>query len=362
MKRIALLLPDLGGGGAERFNVTLAQELVAAGYAPEFVVMQTVGALLDEARAIAPVHDLACPRARQLIRPLAAFLRREQPAALVATMWPLTVIAPVAARLAGFRGKVVVCEQAAISLQYADWGLATAIALRASTFVGYRMADARVGCSRGTCEDVAALARMAPQRFTTIYNSVPPAATPTPEGLAHAEALWGTAAPRILTVGNLKKQKNHTLLLHAFATLPRPEARLMLLGAGPDEAELRGLAQALGLAERVIFAGFHTDPSAFYATADLFVLSSDYEGFGNVVVEALSYGLPVVSTDCTAGPAEILDGGRFGRLTPVGDAAALTRAIDEALDAPVDRAAQIRRAADFAPEIAARQYLAVMGL
>lgn len=362
MNRIALLLPDLGGGGAERFNVTLSQELVAAGHAPEFVVMQSAGALLDEARAIAPVHDLGCARARQLVGPLAAYLRREQPAALVATMWPLTVIAPVAARWAGYRGKVVVCEQAAISLQYADWGPVTAFLLRASTFVGYRMADARVGCSRGTCEDVAALARMTPQRFTTIYNSVPPAVSPTPEARAHTEALWGPAANRILTVGNLKKQKNHTLLLHAFAALPRPDARLMLLGAGPDEAELRALAGTLGLGERVIFAGFHTDPSAFYATADLFVLSSDYEGFGNVVVEALSYGLPVVSTDCIAGPAEILDGGRFGSLTPVGDAAALTRAIDQTLDAAVDRDAQTRRAADFAPDIAARQYLAVMGL
>jgi len=125
---------------------------------------------------------------------------------------------------------------------------------------------------------------------------------------------------------------------------------------------LRRLAAELGIANRVIFAGFHSDPSPFYATADLFVLSSNHEGFGNVIVEALSFGLPVVSTDCPSGPAEILENGRWGRLTPVGDAQALARAMDESLSTPVDRDALKRRAADFSPEIAARKYLDLLGL
>jgi len=177
-----------------------------------------------------------------------------------------------------------------------------------------------------------------------------------------AEAAWGGGGPRILTVGNLKPVKNHPLLLRAFAALGRPEARLMLLGQGRNEAALRALADSLGIGDRVIFAGFHPDPAPFYATADLFVLSSDHEGFGNVIVEALSCGLPVVSTDCPSGPAEILENGRFGRLVPVGDAGALTAAIDLALSAPVDKAAQKVRADVFAPEIAARKYLDLLGL
>jgi len=94
----------------------------------------------------------------------------------------------------------------------------------------------------------------------------------------------------------------------------------------------------------------------------LFVLSSDHEGFGNVIVEALSFGLPVVSTDCPSGPAEILENGRYGRLVPVGDATALAAAMDAALAAPVDFDALVRRAADFAPEIAARKYLELLAL
>src|SRR5690606_28337844 len=112
--------------------------------------------------------------------------------------------------------------------------------------------------------------------------------------------LWGTpSGARILHVGSLKRQKNHPLLLRSFAQITAHEARrLMLVGTGQEEAGLRALTAELGIADRVIFAGFHPDPTPFYRTADLFALSSDYEGFGNVIVEAMACGTPVVSTDC----------------------------------------------------------------
>jgi glycosyltransferase involved in cell wall biosynthesis len=133
-----------------------------------------------------------------------------------------------------------------------------------------------------------------------------------------------------------------------------------LVGTGADEAELRTLAGGLGLSAQVIFAGFHSDPTPFYQTADLFVLSSDYEGFGNVIVEAMACGTPVVSTDCPSGPAEILENGRYGRLVPVRDAQALADAMQEALAAPHDPALLKQRASDFAPEIAAKRYLELL--
>jgi glycosyltransferase involved in cell wall biosynthesis len=101
------------------------------------------------------------------------------------------------------------------------------------------------------------------------------------------------------------------------------------------------------------------DPGPWYAHADLFVLCSDYEGFGNVIVEALEYGVPVVSTDCPVGPGEILAGGRFGRLVPPGDAEALARAMICALEEGVDQDALRERALDFRLETIAQQYLSV---
>lgn len=362
MAAISILLPNLAGGGVERLRLIFAREFERLGHEVEFVLLQATGDFLAEAERDFTVVDLATPRARHLPPALALYLRQRRPDALLAALWPLTVIAPVSARLAGFRGKVLVSEHAMLSRQYAPRGALHRIALRASASLGYRLASARVGVSRGTCSDMAAISQMPRNRFVTIHNPVRPAAWPGPEDRGTAEAAWGGGGPRILTVGNLKPVKNHSLLLRAFAALGRPEARLMLLGQGHNEAGLRAQARALGIEGQVIFAGFHADPSPFYATADLFVLSSDHEGFGNVIVEALSFGLPVVSTDCPSGPAEILQGGRFGRLVPVGDAGALAAAIKAALEAPVDRGALIRRAANFAPEIAARKYLDLLDL
>ena len=359
---ISLLLPDLRGGGAERVMVDLGREFARLGHTVEFVLMKATGDFLPETQHEFTVVDLATPRARNVAPALARYLRQRRPDALIVAMWPLTVIAAVAARMAGFRGSVLVSEHGILSQQYARHGGLHCLGLLASTFAGYRLATARVGVSRGTCADMAALSGLGGDKFVTIYNPVRPAIQPSTDALRSAHALWATDGPRILTVGNLKPVKNHPLLLRAFAAMDRPDARLMLLGQGANEGALRALASDLGIADRVIFAGFHTDPSPFYATADLFVLSSDHEGFGNVIVEALSFGLPVVSTDCPSGPAEILQGGRFGRLVPVGDAAALAGAMEAALAAPVDRDALIRRAADFAPEIAARKYLDLLGL
>src|SRR5262249_18705982 len=142
--------------------------------------------------------------------------------------------------------------------------------------------------------------------------------------------------------------------------LATQDARLLILGTGDLAEQTASVARAEGIGDKVLMPGATRDPVPFYRSADLFVLSSDYEGFGNVIVEALACGLPVVSTDCRSGPAEILENGRYGRLVPVGDAQALARAMADALAAEHDREAFKRRAADFSPERAADQYLRLL--
>lgn len=134
------------------------------------------------------------------------------------------------------------------------------------------------------------------------------------------------------------------------------EVPLMLLSRG-GELMLRALTMQLGNSDRVTFADFHADPSPFYAAADLLVLSPGCERFGNVTVEALSFGVPVVSTDCPSSPSEILEHDHYGILVPVGDAVVLAIAVDEALSRPHDREALKRRARDFNPEKVAATYL-----
>lgn len=348
-------------GGAERLHLDLAHEFKRMGYQPEFTLMRARGELLREARSAFPVVDLRCDRARQLPMALARDLRARRPGALLAAMWPLTVVAPLARALSRRDCRVVVSEHNTLSVQYARWGHAHRAALRASMALGYRLADERVGVSDGVARDMSRLSGLTRDRFRVIHNPVPPPLPSSRSAQAQAEALWGLRiGPRILGVGRLKRQKNYALLLHAFARLGQPDARLMLLGNGEIEDELRMLAAALGVAGQVVLAGFQANPSPFYRTADLFVLSSDYEGFGNVIVEALACGTPVVSTDCPSGPAEILADGTFGTLVPVGDAEALARAVEEALVRPHDPDTLRARARDFAPEKAAKAYLDVL--
>lgn len=361
--RVSILLPDLRGGGVERIRIVLAREFARAGHEVEFVLMQARGELLEEARESFSVIELGTPRARTVPLALARYLRRRRPEALFAAMWPLTVFAPLAARLSGRRCKVLVSEHNSLSVQYRDWGRGHRAALRASMAVGYRLADRCVGVSSGVAHDIATLSGMRSTTFEVIHNPVTPRLGPSSEALRDAEALWaGPSGARIVTVGSMKTQKNHQLLLRAFARQDRSEARLMFVGDGAGRDAILSLAEELGVTDRVILAGFHRDPTPFYKTADLFVLSSDYEGFGNVIVEALACGTPVVSTDCPSGPGEILDGGRFGRLTPVGDAGAMAEAIHTALNAPANCDALKRRAADFSPGIAAAKYLDLLDL
>ena len=336
-KLLSIFIPSMAGGGAERVALTLAQDWLQRGHRVDLVVMEKGGELEglvpDGVRLIA----LNVNQMRRAIRPFADYLQRERPFAVQVSLWPLTVIAVLARKLARSNSRLVLSEHVALTKQYAHFSLATQLLLKYSTRWAYPRADALLVVSDDAAKDVAMLAGMAKSDIETVYNplTIPPAKG---GNVAAIEALWGIPnGQRILHVGKLKAQKNQALLIRAFARLEgHDDARLMILGQGELEAELRALAGSLGVTDRVIFAGFQLDPAPYYASADLFVLSSDYEGFGLVLVEALANGLSVISTDCESGPREILADGDYGTLVPCGDAEALAAAMDEALRHPSD--------------------------
>jgi glycosyltransferase involved in cell wall biosynthesis len=312
--------------------------------------------LLGEAQQCCRVVDLGAPRLRQAWPALHRYLRREQPNALLAAMWPLTVVVALARVTAARGARLVMSDHNTLSRQYAGRGCLHRVFLRVSMAAGYRWANARVAVSSGVADDLAALSGIRRAQFEVIYNPVPMRL----EG-AQLAAWGGHCGARLISVGALKRQKNHALLIRAFSHLTRElDATLVILGEGDLRGELETLVKAKGLEGRVLMPGFVDNPAPWYRTADLFVLSSDYEGFGMVIVEALACGVPVISTDCPSGPAEILENGRYGRLVPIGDEHALARAIGEELGSAHDREALKHRAADFAPGVAAEAYLRLL--
>ncbi len=354
--RIALVLPTLGGGGAERVTLTLAEGLAVHGNPVDLVVGQAQGELLDSVPDAVRLVDLAAGgNLRAMVRPLARYLRRERPAAMQASMWPLTCWAVLARRLAGADTRLMLTDHANLTAMYAGVGRLHLAAMRASMRAAYPAADIVTAVSRGVAADVEALAGLRAGSVHAIPNPIPPPRS------CREVARWPADGARILAMGALKPQKNHALLLDAFARLGvRQPAQLAIVGEGVLRAELEARAVRLGIAGRVTLPGFAANPACWYASADLLVLSSDYEGFANVLVEAMAHGVPVVSTDCPDGPAEVLDHGRFGRLVPPGDAEALADAIVEALAARHDRAALKARARDFAPAGIVARYRALL--
>lgn len=357
MPRIAFLLPDFRIGGAERVALSLIEALVKRGIEVDLVLLRREGELLKLLPPRVHLVPLDAGRIRQAIRPLAAYLRARRPDALQARMWPLTIAAIIARLVARSKARLVVSDDNNLARAYAGRPLMVR-AIGWSMRLFYPLADVRLSVSGDLAGQLARLSGLDRSRFTIVGNPVatPPAGT---EPTAEIERLWTGTERRIITVGSLKRQKNHALLLRAVARLDRP-ANLMIVGEGELRGELERLARELGIADWVAMPGSTLDIWPYYASARLFVLSSDYEGFGNVLVEALAMGLPVVSTDCESGPREILNGGRFGRLVPVDNAEALSAAIGLALTDVPDSGTLMARAQAFRPEVVADRYLELL--
>lgn len=332
---------------------------MASGHAVDFIVMRAEGELLNLAPAGAKLLDMNVSRLRSALLPLARHLRGRRPDALLAAMWPLTSIAIWARDLARVPTRVVVSDHTDYTATPALSSRASRLKIETAMQWSYPRADGIVAVSDGVARAVAGIAGMPRSRVSVIHNPVPIPSSGDKQLPCTAAPGWASHdGPRLIAVGSLKPAKDFAVLLSAFARMREASnARLLILGDGPLRGELEALKSRLALKDAVDMPGFVTNPYPYFATADVFVLSSAWEGFGNVIVEALACGTPVVATDCRSGPREILEDGRYGRLVPVGDPAALAGAICQSLAGTHDPAALMRRAGEFSLDAASRRYL-----
>lgn len=349
---VALLLPALEGGGAERVFLTLARALAEAGEPVDLVVGSTRGALRDAVPPGVRLVDLRRERIRFALGPLVAYLRVHRPRCLLSTLEPTNVLALVAGQFARAAGggrddagiRVVVRVANTLSAKRAAATapaerLTAAVALRA-----YRFAPVVVAPSRGVAEDLAALTGRPLEAVHVVPNPIvgPDLAIGARAPLDHP---WFAAGqtPVVLGAGRLMAHKGFGELMAAVARVRRRRpVRLVILGEGPERAALEARARALGLrlsvneegTGDVDLPGFDPNPFRFMARAGVFVLNSSHEGLPGVLIQALACGAPVIAADCPSGPREILRDGRHGTLVPVGDTDALAREIAATLDHP----------------------------
>lgn len=353
---IDILLPDLRGGGAERVCLNLANEFASRGLAVRMVLMRAEGELLPLLDPRVEVVNLGAARVRNLLWPLVRHLRQARPAALLANMWPLTFVAVLARVLARVESRVVAVE-------HTTWSMVkrqrTALAIKATMRWMRPRADALLAVSAGAASDLEKLAGLPGGSVGVQYNPAVPNTPPEVVDPPTLDVCWLYGERRrVIAVGSLKREKDFPTLLRAFARLrEQTDARLLILGEGGERIALEELVHTLGLRDVVELPGFAIDLAPYYSLANLLVLSSSYEGFGNVIAEALDQGVPVVSTDCPSGPREILQDGKYGTLVPVGDADALAQAMLATLHTPHDPTVLKARARDFAVDTIADQYL-----
>jgi glycosyltransferase involved in cell wall biosynthesis len=331
---IALFLPSLEGGGAERVMLNLAAGLAKRGFRIDLVLAQVTGEYLRSVPRDVRVVDLRASRVFFSLCPLGLYLRRERPLALLSALDHANLVAMSAARLARTRTRTVISIHCTVPRP-----LRTGIRARLIPWLLGRLhswADGVVAVSEGVADSAARATGIPVQRFSVIYN---PVITP---GLAAAASArpshpWfeDRTRPIVLGAGRLTAQKNFPLLISAFALVARQsDVRLVILGDGPARPALEAHIRRHGLEHRIALPGFVTNPYACMARARVFALSSDFEGLPTVLIESLAVGTPVVSTDCASGPREILRGGALGELVPVGDVTALAQAISHVLAHP----------------------------
>jgi len=351
MTDIALLLVAAAGGGAERAMIGVLNRLVHEGYAVDIVLVRKTGPFLGEIDPAIRVVDLGAGKVRNTLLPLNRYMRETRPRLLISALTATDPFALLGKALFGWKGSklhISVQNAPSASARASKDPLTRAWPLTIRWL--FRFATSVNAISHGVARDVERLMGVPEGAIAVIHNPVdiPRARALATEKPAHPW-LADKTVPVLLAVGRLTMQKDFPTLLRAHAALCRTRpVRLVILGEGEDRAALEALVRELGTTDDVALPGFDSNPFAAMAAADVFVLSSRWEGFANVVAEALACGTRVVSTDCPSGPAEILENGRHGRLVPVGDVDALAAGMAAALDAPADRAALQGRADDFA--------------
>lgn len=383
------------GGGIERVQINLSKAFISRGHQVDLITCDSssinLSGLPDAIKIIhlSPSHQLISsfysllanpghlwfkprtvlfsklrPRTIKYLPSFVSYLKNNQPDFVFSAFTDVNLVALLALRIAKVPVKIVVSEHEPWTDQTGEsiinskrkWRISLSELSKL-----YTEAKAIVAVSYGFAEDVASAIRLDKNRISTIYNPVI-SSDFFQQSKKEVDHQWlkQKDCPVVLGVGRLVYQKNFSLLIKAFSRVRKLRStKLIILGDGKERNKLKQLVQDYNLSNEVDFPGFVDNPYAYMARADVFVLSSIVEPLGNVLVEALACGCPVVSTNCPSGPAEILDHGRYGSLVPVGDEKALAEEIISLLDNPPDRKCLQKRGLDFTVEKAAESYLKV---
>ena len=377
--KITLFHLRLYRGGGERVLVDIARGLVESGVSVDFILMQGGGAYLKTLPPSVRVVEFNTRRILGTLPRLVWYLKRERPEALLAITKHTHLIALWAKLLSRVDTKIVLRIGIPFSLFFKKGKGLRETLLPYFIQWFYPKADAFIAVSKGVADDLVTTVDVSPDKISVIYNPKPLSIIEN-ESQEHVSHAWfrNKEKPIVLAAGRLRPQKDFRTLIKAFAcVLEYADARLVIMGGGDERQSLEALVAEKGLSERIAFLGAVDNPYAHMARADVFVLPSLWEGFPNVLVEAMASGVPVISTDCPFGPREILapntknpknfnevERASYGLLTPVGNVHLLAQGIclllsDTALAERLKEAGKVR-VKEFDIDCVLKEYKSVL--
>lgn len=323
--RIAVVINKLYGGGAERTLALLSQDWEAAGHTIDILTFSDVPPGYPHGgrhTVLGPVGARGVRRVLQVCQRgwrLRRWLLDHRPQQIIAFMESAGFPAVCAAASIGMRGRLITSVRNNPQMVSASHRILIRMLYR----LPRRVVALSEGVRRALIDDFG----LPPRRVRTILNPVFwPGAIPT---------IAPPKRPFLLSVGRLHVQKGMDRVIEAFAALATQwTGDLLILGEGEQRAALEAQVQALGLADRVHLLGFREDAHAWMRQAMGLVLASRYEGWCNVLVEAMAVGCPVLAMDAPYGPREVLAGGRYGLLVPADDVSALVAGMRRLIDEP----------------------------
>ena len=357
-------VPTLAGGGAERVVVTLANAFAEAGHSVDLLLTSCRGPRSESVSPEVSVVDFGCRHTWRTVPALVKTLRQRQPDVLVSALFGATVAAYGATVWMQARGEHApsLCATVHAPLPRTDaQGLRARLQVRAA-HVALRHAETVVAVSQSVAQDLAIHAGRHREQIDVLHNPIDIDAVQSGARVPSPHGWFEDDVPVIVSAGRLHPQKDQQTLLRALARFnERDRVRAIILGEGPERARLATQSRELGISSDTAFLGFVDNPYAFMRRADVFALPSPAEAFGNVVVEALACGTPVVATESSGGPVEILrtDDAAYGALVPPNNPAALADTLATVLNRPVDRRRLKRRARDFDVSEAVDRYCAL---
>jgi glycosyltransferase involved in cell wall biosynthesis len=362
MTKVLFILDDLSGGGAERVFVNIANGFAANNILVEFLVGEKKGVYLEILNSSIPINEVGGTSLLKYLTTFPGVFRQNNYTHIFTASHYASSAAIISKKITRISTKVYLTHHyslpASRPLQYFKGD----IVLKLIHFFITPHADKIIAVSSGSLEWLRKYSHHKLKQGIFIYNPV------------YNESIYPLAKEHVefpidikdkivlLNVGRLAEQKDHLTLIKAFAIFKQSHASavLFILGTGPLQSMLENYIQKNNLSSCIFLIGFEPNPYKWMAKSDLLILSSIYEGFGNVIVEAMALGKTVVSTNCPSGPNEILQQGALGYLCPVKDPAEMSKSIEKALQMPFDSNILIQSTHQYTIKETVNKYIEVL--